>query len=191
MDGRRARPPPGASITRQSMRLLPGWFRRSGWVPIRSSASLGRRAANRSQRGRYRRKTFSGCLMPLVSGRWPPPNGIVGGRTGQHTQKAAPCRPAGRVARALQPDRQGACPALQNRDLHRPGKGELGELRVKHLDLDRTPYGCIELPGEFTKNGEDARLLLVPALTGELRAMSRERGQTHLSSTYPSEWSRS
>jgi integrase len=50
-------------------------------------------------------------------------------------------------------------------------KGELAALRVKFLNLDRKPYPCLELPGEFTKNGEDARLLLVPALAEELREL--------------------
>lgn len=49
-------------------------------------------------------------------------------------------------------------------------KGELAELRVKFLNLAREPYASIELPGEFTKNGEEARLLLVPALADDLRA---------------------
>lgn len=47
-------------------------------------------------------------------------------------------------------------------------KGELAAIKVAHLDLQRKPYPCILLPGEFTKNGEDARLLLVPALATEL-----------------------
>jgi len=50
-------------------------------------------------------------------------------------------------------------------------RGELAELRVKFLDLDRAPYPSLELPGEFTKNGDDARVLLVPALAGELREL--------------------
>jgi integrase len=55
-------------------------------------------------------------------------------------------------------------------------KGELAALRVKYLNLDRTPYPCLELPGEFTKNGEDARLLLVPALAEELRELVAGKG---------------
>jgi integrase len=49
-------------------------------------------------------------------------------------------------------------------------RGELAQLRVKHLDLDREPFPCIELPGEFTKNGEDARVLLAHGLAQDLRA---------------------
>ena len=48
--------------------------------------------------------------------------------------------------------------------------------RVKYLNLDRTPYPCLELPGEFTKNGEDARLLLVPVLAEELRELVAGKG---------------
>lgn len=55
-------------------------------------------------------------------------------------------------------------------------KNELTELRVKFLNLDRTPYPSVELPGEFTKNGEEARLLLVPALAEELRDWVAGRG---------------
>ena len=49
-------------------------------------------------------------------------------------------------------------------------KNELTQLRVLHLNLDRTPYAAVELPGEFTKNGDDAKILLVPALAEELKA---------------------
>jgi integrase len=55
-------------------------------------------------------------------------------------------------------------------------KGELAQLRVKFLNLDRKPYPCLELPGEFTKNGDDARLLLVPALAAEIRVLVAEKG---------------
>ena len=55
-------------------------------------------------------------------------------------------------------------------------KGELAALRVKYLNLDRKPYGCLELPGEFTKNGDDARVLLVPALAEELRSHVEGKG---------------
>lgn len=48
-------------------------------------------------------------------------------------------------------------------------QGELAALRVAFLKLDRKPFPALELPGEFTKNGEDARVLLVPALAEELR----------------------
>jgi integrase len=56
-------------------------------------------------------------------------------------------------------------------------KNELTELRVKHLNLDRKPYAVVELPGEFTKNGEDAKILLVPALAEELKAWIADDGR--------------
>jgi integrase len=56
-------------------------------------------------------------------------------------------------------------------------KGELAALRVCHLNLDRKPYPSLELPGEFTKNDDDARLLLVPALAEELRNWVAECGK--------------
>lgn len=48
-------------------------------------------------------------------------------------------------------------------------QSELAALRVAFLKLDRKPFPALELPGEFTKNGDDAKLLLVPALAEELR----------------------
>jgi integrase len=48
-------------------------------------------------------------------------------------------------------------------------QGELAALRVAFLKLDRKPFPSLELPGEFTKNGEIAKILLVPALADELR----------------------
>lgn len=56
-------------------------------------------------------------------------------------------------------------------------KNELAELRVAFLNLDRKPYPSLELPGEFTKNGEEARLLLVPSLAEELRAWIADTGR--------------
>ena len=56
-------------------------------------------------------------------------------------------------------------------------KNELTELRVKYLNLDRQPYASIELPGEFTKNGDEARLLLVPALTEDLKLWIADTGK--------------
>lgn len=48
-------------------------------------------------------------------------------------------------------------------------KNEITHLCVKHLNLNRKPYASIELPGEFTKNGQEARILLVPELARELK----------------------
>lgn len=56
-------------------------------------------------------------------------------------------------------------------------KNELTQLRVRHLSLDRTPYGAVELPGEFTKNGDDAKILLVPALAEELKVWIADTGR--------------
>ena len=56
-------------------------------------------------------------------------------------------------------------------------QGELAALRVAFLKLDRKPFPALELPGEFTKNGEDARVLLVPALAEELRQWIADTGK--------------
>jgi integrase len=56
-------------------------------------------------------------------------------------------------------------------------QGELAALRVAYLKLDRKPVPALELPGEFTKNGDDAKLLLVPALADELRQWVADTGK--------------
>jgi integrase len=56
-------------------------------------------------------------------------------------------------------------------------RGELAALKVKFLNLDRKPYPALELPGEFTKNGDEAKLLLVPALGEELRRWVADTGR--------------
>ncbi|MDB5309123.1 MAG: integrase-recombinase [Gemmataceae bacterium] len=56
-------------------------------------------------------------------------------------------------------------------------KNELTQLRVRHLNLDRAPYGAIDLPGEFTKNGDDAKILLVPALAEEMKGWITDTGR--------------
>lgn len=56
-------------------------------------------------------------------------------------------------------------------------QGELAALRVAYLNLDRKPFPALELPGEFTKNGDDARVLLVPALAEELRQWIADTGK--------------
>lgn len=56
-------------------------------------------------------------------------------------------------------------------------QGELAALRVAFLNLERKPYPALELPGEFTKNGEKAKLLLVPALAEDLRLWIAETGK--------------
>jgi len=49
-------------------------------------------------------------------------------------------------------------------------KNEITQLLVKHLNLNRKPYAGLELPGEFTKNGDAASLLLPPDFAKELKA---------------------
>ncbi len=56
-------------------------------------------------------------------------------------------------------------------------QGELAALKVAYLNLDRKPFPALDLPGEFTKNGEDAKLLLVPALADELRQWVADTGK--------------
>jgi integrase len=53
-------------------------------------------------------------------------------------------------------------------------RGEIAALRVGHLHLDAEPYPYLELPGDFTKNRDLAKLLLVPALADELRTWISE-----------------
>ncbi len=48
-------------------------------------------------------------------------------------------------------------------------RGELKALRVVHLRLEAKPVPVLELPGEFTKNGENAKLLIVPNLAEKLQ----------------------
>ncbi len=49
-------------------------------------------------------------------------------------------------------------------------KNEITQLRVKHLNLSRKPYAGLDLPGEFTKNGDAAQLLLSSDFAKELKA---------------------
>jgi integrase len=46
---------------------------------------------------------------------------------------------------------------------------EVAALQVCHLDLDGKPYPSLTLPGQHTKNGEAAKMLLVPSFAEELR----------------------
>jgi integrase len=52
-------------------------------------------------------------------------------------------------------------------------RGEIEALRVAHLDLGERP--SLSLPGEFTKNGQEALLPIPPALAGPLAAWVRGR----------------
>lgn len=57
-------------------------------------------------------------------------------------------------------------------------RGELTALRVGHLCLDAKPNAALQLPEEFTKNGQEARLLLLPDLAAELRQWIADTGKT-------------
>jgi integrase len=48
--------------------------------------------------------------------------------------------------------------------------GEIAALRPCYLQLDCKPYPKLVLPGALTKNGKEAKLLLVPAFAAELNA---------------------
>jgi integrase len=54
---------------------------------------------------------------------------------------------------------------------------EIAALRVGHLSLDAKPWPYLVLPGEETKNGEEAKLLLVPAYAEELRRWVADTGR--------------
>ena len=55
--------------------------------------------------------------------------------------------------------------------------GEIGSLRPHHLELDRAPFPRVEIPGKLTKNGQQARLLLVPGFAAELADWIRDTGK--------------
>lgn len=55
--------------------------------------------------------------------------------------------------------------------------GEIASLRPCHLELDRKPFPRLEIPGKLTKNGQQARLLLVPSFATELAAWVRDTGK--------------
>lgn len=54
---------------------------------------------------------------------------------------------------------------------------ELELLQVWHLDLDHKPYPLLRLPGDSTKNKDDAVLLLVPELADEIKAWIADSGK--------------
>lgn len=55
--------------------------------------------------------------------------------------------------------------------------GEIAALRPRHLKLDLKPFPRVEVPGADTKNGDPARLLLVPSFAQELTDWIRGSGQ--------------
>lgn len=56
-------------------------------------------------------------------------------------------------------------------------RGELSRLKVSHLDLDRTPFARLTLPGTLTKSGKAAKLYLVPSLASDLRQWIDDTGR--------------
>jgi integrase len=54
--------------------------------------------------------------------------------------------------------------------------GEIGSLKPHHLELDKKPFPRLQIPGKFTKNGQPARLLLVPRFAAELAEWIRDAG---------------
>ncbi len=52
--------------------------------------------------------------------------------------------------------------------------GEIASLKPCHLELDRRPFPRLEIPGKSTKNGQQARLLLVPGFAVELAEWIRD-----------------
>ncbi|OWK40367.1 site-specific integrase [Fimbriiglobus ruber] len=52
--------------------------------------------------------------------------------------------------------------------------GEIASLRPCHLELDRKPFPRLQILGKLTKNGQQARLLLVPAFAEELTDWIRD-----------------
>ena len=55
--------------------------------------------------------------------------------------------------------------------------GEIASLRPCHFELGRRPFPRLEIPGKSTKNGQQARLLLVPSFAVELAGWIRETGK--------------
>jgi integrase len=55
--------------------------------------------------------------------------------------------------------------------------GEIAALRPCYLELDRKPFPRVEIPGKETKNGQKARLLLVPGFAAELAEWIRDTGK--------------
>lgn len=55
--------------------------------------------------------------------------------------------------------------------------GEIASLKPCHLELDKKPFPRVEIPGKQTKNGHQARLLLVPSFAKEIAAWIEETGK--------------
>jgi integrase len=63
-------------------------------------------------------------------------------------------------------------------------RGELAALLVADLDADATPYPTLSLPPERTKNGEAARIYLLPALARELLDWIKDTGRVPADSLF-------
>lgn len=55
--------------------------------------------------------------------------------------------------------------------------GEIAALRPCHLELNKKPFPRVEIPGKETKNGQKARLLLVPGFAIELDQWIKDTGK--------------
>jgi integrase len=55
--------------------------------------------------------------------------------------------------------------------------GEIAALRPCHLELNKKPFPRVEIPGKETKNGQKARLLLVPGFAVELAEWIKDTGK--------------
>jgi len=55
--------------------------------------------------------------------------------------------------------------------------GEIAALRSCHLELGKKPFPRVEIPGRETKNGQKARLLLVPGFAVELAQWIKDTGK--------------
>lgn len=55
--------------------------------------------------------------------------------------------------------------------------GEIAALRPCHLELERKPFPRVEIPGAVTKNGQQARLLLVPRFATVLAGWIADAGK--------------
>jgi len=55
--------------------------------------------------------------------------------------------------------------------------GEIASLRPCHLELNQKPFPRMEIPGTLTKNGQQARLLLVPSFAVELATWINATGK--------------
>lgn len=174
----------GAAATKRS---TAAWLRRSsaGCSPStagrttrwqRQFARTGRRCESGGLCPRSRSRS---CWTPLAAARWRsrPSTGAGRNNTGEGRREfAAKVRPEVRERLV----RLGRERALIYKTALFTGlrRGELTALRVGHLCLDAKPNAALQLPEEFTKNGQEARLLLLPDLAAELRQWIADTGKS-------------